>query len=105
MGQKLYLIYDPNIVHEMTIDEIIKVCADCGHSPVDPANYIPKYHPELWTPVDIEKVQYEAMSRCEGVVVCDNTEFSDNWLRCAERMQMDIYTVWNVKKWERNIEI
>lgn len=105
MGQKLYLIFNPNVVHEMEIDDILKVCADCGHSPVNPMWYIPKYHSELWSAVDIEKIQFEAMSRCDGVVLCDNSEASQDWMRCAERMQMDIYTIWNVKEWERKMEI
>jgi hypothetical protein len=105
MGQKLYLIYNMTVAHEMEIDDIVKICADCGHSPINPTIYNPKYHSELWSSVDIDKIKLEAMSRCDGVVLCDNSELSQDWMHCAERMQMDIYTIWNVKEWERKMEI
>ena len=101
---RFYLIYNPHVVHEMPIEEIVRVCCDVGHSPIDPAWLVPKYNVEQWSDVQIEKIQMAAMEQCDGVIMCDNSEWSEDWLRYAKRLRLTFYDIWNVKNWQKKID-
>ena len=101
---KLFLLYDPYRGYDY-IEEVVNILCDCGHSPMKADWCLPRYNVNQWSEINKEKIIMAVIEQCDGVVVLDDYEETQSWIRWAKFLNLKIFTWKDVAQWEKEKEL